>query len=653
MQVTAATPLREHERPMSWARAVLIAVGFFFLTAILTGQIPAYFFTISTLSTLARFQQGCLDLGLLAVGFGLIAFEIAFLYDPKPLIPWPLFAAVGAAFSVVGFYMVWQVWVGIGNFNPLTGQAGWGEFLVTPPGPGNPGYWPNPNQSYLFHPAWFQIGSIDLSSIGMIALLVGLGMLVVALLNPFALRGRLAGPLHSLLVRFSLGLSIVIAALYLTVQTFAGPVRGNPFFAPQGAAITAPVTVNGQKVLQTHAGIVPSAASNVLLFLALCLAMFALILWLLPVMVANRQRFMPAVYLHGVVGLLGNIGIPLLVIWVITYPVVNLIHGADPDQVWVQCALKNAVPSSCTFTPFTGYILCAIVFSLTFGLLMAGLYFWSTRRDMVVLGGTMGLVFMAIAATIIHVDDPNQVPMGLIIAISIAVLAFAWVWGTQREFSTTQAQPLGCVGQWMVLGTLLLVYLFGFALFSMPAFFETEALALFYQAGRGGLHDAFWALLLMGGLAALQFIFLVQRRKMSNLRKFAMWVMLVAVLLMMIGAIQGINRDVLQGGVNALEGSSAIFLTGICFEIVGVLVALYGAWRARGIFSFWTIAIIVMALIGVALGVVVYNFQQPYPELVAFAFMLAMAGALAYTAAGPDEFPPETDEEIEASFATR
>jgi peptidoglycan/LPS O-acetylase OafA/YrhL len=129
--------------------------------------------------------------------------------------------------------------------------------------------------------------------------------------------------------------------------------------------------------------------------------------------------------------------------------------------------------------------------------------------------------------------------------------------------------------------------------------------------------------------------------------------MLVAVLLMMIGAIQGINRDVLQGGVNALEGSSAIFLTGICFEIVGVLVALYGAWRARGIFSFWTIAIIVMALIGVALGVVVYNFQQPYPELVAFAFMLAMAGALAYTAAGPDEFPPETDEEIEASFATR
>src|SRR5215472_11583184 len=113
MQVTATAPLREHERPMSWARAVVIATGFFFITAILVGQLPSYFFTISTLSTLARFEQGTLALGLLGVGFGLLSLEIAFLYDPRPLIPWPLFALVGLVAAAIGLVFVYQVSVGL------------------------------------------------------------------------------------------------------------------------------------------------------------------------------------------------------------------------------------------------------------------------------------------------------------------------------------------------------------------------------------------------------------------------------------------------------------------------------------------------------------------------------------------------------------
>ena len=42
---------------------------------------------------------------------------------------------------------------------------------------------------------------------------------------------------------------------------------------------------------------------------------------------------------------------------------------------------------------------------------------------------------------------------------------------------------------------------------------------------------------------------------------------------------------------------------------------------------------------------IVYNFPQAYPELIVFAFVVAMVGALGYTAAGPDEFPPEEAEE--------
>jgi hypothetical protein len=132
---------------------------------------------------------------------------------------------------------------------------------------------------------------------------------------------------------------------------------------------------------------------------------------------------------------------------------------------------------------------------------------------------------------------------------------------------------------------------------------------------------------------------------MSNLRKFAMWVMLVAVALFIIASIQGFHQDILQLGVNAMEGSDAVFVTGICFEIVGFLVALYGAYRARGLISFWPVVIVGMALIGVFLGVAVYSFTAAYPELIVFAFVLAMVGALGYTAAGPDEFPPEVAEE--------
>jgi hypothetical protein len=622
MQVSAATPIREHEKPMSWARAVLIATGFFFITAILIGQLPSYFYTTSTLSTLARWEQGTLDLALLAIGIGLLCFEISFLYDPKPLIPWPLFALVGAGLAAIGTYIDWQVFIGISGINPITKQPGWREFLPDAfQSNGQLTYWPNPSQNYLFHPAWFQVGSIDLSAIGMIAIVIGIGMLGFAVLNPLVLSGRLLGPLRDLLVRFSMGLALVILALYLTIYTFWPTV-----FQPDAAS-------------DSEQG----PFGNVMLFGAMCLALFALQVWLLPVMTANRQRFMPAVYLHGVVGLIGAVGLPLLLIWLLTYPVVNLVHGVDTTQFWVLCSKKSAIPESCTFTPFTGYIIAAIVASLTLGLLFAGLFFWSTRRDTIVLGGTIGLIYLALAVTVIHLDDPVQKPLGLIIATSIIVLAFAWTWGTQREFAPTSPQQLGCVGQWLVLGTLLLVYLFGFAVFSLPNFFEIEALALFYKPGRGGLHDAFWALLLMGGLAALQFTLLVRRKPMSDLRKFAMWTMLLAILFEMIGNIQGFHNDILVQGIDGIEGSHAWFLLGIAFSIIGIGAALYGALRARGLRSPWPIMIGVVALLGLAVIFVAYNLDPPYPELVQAGFIAAMAGALAYSVAGPDadELVPE------------
>ncbi|HEX6123317.1 MAG TPA: hypothetical protein VFY89_09150, partial [Ktedonobacterales bacterium] len=393
MQVPASLPAREHEKPMSWARAMLIATGFFFVTAILLGQLPSYVYTVVTLSTLARMEQGFLALGLLALGMGMMCFEISFLYDPRPLIPWQLFALVGAGISAVGVFIVYMVSVGI-NATSVFGFAGWSHFLPDVIRSGNSvSYWPVANQSYLFHPAWFQAQSIDLASVGMIAMLTGAGMVTIALLCPFVLSGRLMGPARDLVVRLSLGLAVVIAGIWLTAFTFA------------------PTSVLPLSGLHGPFG-------NILLFIALLLAFIGVLVWLLPIMVANRQQFMPAVYLHGVVGLIGFVAVPMLILWAIVYPVVNAIHSVDGEQFWVQCSQKTNIPGSCTFTAFTGYIICAIVFTNLFALLMAGIYFWSTRRNTVVLGGTIGIIYLGLAVTVLHTQVTAEagfaeLPLGL------------------------------------------------------------------------------------------------------------------------------------------------------------------------------------------------------------------------------------------------
>ena len=109
------------------------------------------------------------------------------------------------------------------------------------------------------------------------------------------------------------------------------------------------------------------------------------------------------------------------------------------------------------------------------------------------------MIWLGLAASVVHTatttELSTQVPTGLLTALSVSILAFIYTWATQREFATTRAQALGCVGHWLVLGTLLLVLMFGYGLLSIPKFFELESgLAFFFEPGVGGLHDAFWVL---------------------------------------------------------------------------------------------------------------------------------------------------------------
>ncbi|GAC1456011.1 MAG: hypothetical protein PVSMB4_16350 [Ktedonobacterales bacterium] len=619
MQVATTTSVREHEQPMSWARALVLATGFFFLAAILIAQLPGYFYTVSTLATLGSFEQGMLDLGLLAVGLGVICLELALLYDPKPLVPPIIFAVLGLGVAAVGAFFVLQVYLGPNFVWPFGGGSvtGWPEFLPgVYAGPhGQQLYWPIKNQSYLFSSIWFQLYSVDLVAVGMIALLVGGGMFTYAILCRPALAGKLAGPARDLIVRLALAVAFAIIAVYITLYTFS------------------PATIIGNtKGPGSH-----GAIGNVLLFIALAAALVATQVWLLPLMIRTRRQFMPAVYLHGVIGLLGNIGVPLLILWAIIYPLIYAIHQVDSIQFFVQCSQKDVIPASCTFTPYTGYIVVALVIGLTFQLFAMALYFWSTRRNTIVLGTTIGLIYVGLAATIIHVNDPAQLPIGLFLATCSAILAFGFTWASQREFAVLNGGALGCTGQWLVLGTGLLVYLAGFSLFSFPNFFESEALGLNYVPGPHAIHDAFWGFLLMSGLAAMQFVLLTRRQPMSQLRKFIMWTLLASTALELVGAIEGFHHDMLAGGWNwnVAEGSHAVFFAGVMIELVGLLAALFGA-ALRASNLRWSAIVAAPAVVGGIVAYIAYLWPGDWAEIVVFGFIACAVGALAYAVAGPD-----------------
>ncbi|HEX9067380.1 MAG TPA: hypothetical protein VF807_01335, partial [Ktedonobacterales bacterium] len=588
----------------------VIATGFFFITAMFVGQIPSYAYTVATLATLQSLEQGALALGLLSLGIGICCFAVTMLYDPKPLIPWPLFALGGLGLTVVGGGLL----LAVGGLDPIAH----GIF---------PQYLPTVDQGAFPTSWWLQPGSIDLVSVGLATLVSGLGLFAIAALNPFVLSGRLSGPGGALIVRVALTASLGLIALFVAILTFAPGV-----FQPESYQ-------NGSRVLGP-----PSLLENGVLFVAMCLAVFALLVWLLPVMVKHRQEFMPGVYLHGVVVLISMVALPLLVIWAVAYPIVNWVQTVDTSKFWVVCSKKNALPASCTTTPFTGYLICGLVFGATFTALLVAIYFWSTRRNMIVIGGTISLIWLGLAGSVVHTrytpELSTQIPMGLLIAACVAVLAYLFTWATQREFAPT-IQSLGCVGQWLVLGTLWIILLFGFAVFSMPKFFEMEAgLTFFYDPGHRTLHDAIWVLLVMGALGGVQFWVLKSGRKMGDLRKFVLWTLAIAAILMLVAMIQGFNYDFFfQGGLQTIEAAHVLFFFGLLLEVIGLVVAFYGAWRARA--TRWSLIMGLTILAGIAFAAIIYSLSfapQPiiYSELVALGIFVTMTGALAFSAAGPD-----------------
>jgi hypothetical protein len=589
---------------MSWARAVVLATGFFFLAAIYLGQIPGFFSLVFTQSTLGTMEQSMLELGLLALGLGLIGVVTVMLYDPgltkmKQRVFAPGFALLGLVFLAAGAFLMVMV---------FTGQ--WHRFLpdqnVISLGGGQTQTinWPNQNQSYLFSNIWFQPESINIGATGFVLLTIGGGILSTVALFPLYMAGRLEGPLRNVLLQLGTGGAGALVLAYITLYTFSP-----------------------QATFRTYAN---GAYENIVLALALFLALFALQVWLLPVMTAkgNRQRFMPALYLHSI-QLIASVAVPLLVLFVVTYPLVYWANSVNLNEgYWVSCSLPSQVPSSCSFTSYVGYIVAGLVSGMFFTFLLAAGYLWNRKPVFVRLGAIFAFVFAAIAVVATHTTDPTQTPIALAIGVAIAILGLVWTIVMQNEFVPTAVREarLGCTGQWLVMGTLLLIYIAGFAFFSFAGFFDS-APNLIIASGARTIHDAYWVMLIASSLAAIQFAFLARRQPLSMVRKLTLWLVLVG------GGIQ-VASAVHFSLHNATNLVNFAFYTGIGVEALGIVVGIVASLMAGSRGIAFAILSIALALIGAFLAY--FWYVQNFDELVA-AFSIAMGiGAVIYAIFGPD-----------------
>jgi len=566
------TQPRDMPERMSWARAMLFAVGFFFLAAILVAQLPSYINFEMTSASLTGLEQGLLALAAVGIGGFIVIQVIVLLFDPKPVVPPAIIIGLGMVFALGGLALLL-----------------WAYFTNTQYFPGSDFSWFPLLGGRLL---WLQAAAIDFIMIGSVVLGIGLAMVFYGALALGELRSPdRSDPGTTLGVQVMLTIAIVLLALFAIFYTFvsdqglAASIAKNPGNAQ--VAIEAGITVfflflaiftaylglvrarsshsqNGQvsRVLYGVAalalllivvywllrltGILDSvlasmatafaqqdvgtiqlvidAILNTVLGLAVFLALGAFALRLHYLMRPVRKRTMNILYIVGIN--LAQVGVVFLLAWLLVYPAVAWIHTwsfIGLGDYLTLCAKKTVIPGSCAFTQQAGYIVDAAISTGTFALLMAAIWAWKGRRNLIIVSGVTITAVLALATLLTHMH-PDELLVALVLTGAILTLAVIWTSIARREFAVVGEQNLGCLGQWLVVGTCLLIYLAAFALFSLPGFRETNPNIPFVpgkvipappppgQPITLGTPDAMVMLLIMGILAGIQFYFLARNR---------------------------------------------------------------------------------------------------------------------------------------------
>src|SRR6266700_4554844 len=159
--------VRQRELPeqMSWARAVIFATGFFFLAAMLIGQIPGYIHLQFTASSLEGLEQGSFGLAVACLAGFIVVQVIMLLFDPKPVILPAILTVLGIPLSLIGLAL--SIWAPATGCTPA--QSTCNQFFPT----SSTNWSPLLSGKFL----WFQPNALDFVALGLGILGVCLAMI--------------------------------------------------------------------------------------------------------------------------------------------------------------------------------------------------------------------------------------------------------------------------------------------------------------------------------------------------------------------------------------------------------------------------------------------------------------------------------------------
>jgi hypothetical protein len=484
---------RETPERISWARAMIFAVGYFFIAALLVGQIPGYIYNQLTSASLVGFEQGSIALAATCLAGFIVIQVIVMLFDPKPVVPPVIFSALGTILTLGGLAIALATGLSGNQFFPQAATS----------------WYPVLGGTVL----WFQPDAIDLVMVGLTVLFVGVAMVFYSVL---AQRER-TNPDRSDLgttpaIRWMLIIAIMILIIFMVGYTLVND-NGLAYVIDPANPAQAQFIIN--------------AFLYIFLGTAVFLTLGAFALRLHYLMRPVRKRTMSPLYAVGALGL-AQIGVILLLVWFFIYPLIAWMHNwtfIGLGDYLVICAKKSSIPASCAFSPQAGYLIDAIITTNSFILLMAAIYVWKSQRNLVVVGSVITAAVLGLATLLVH-TSPTEILTALMLAAAMLVLATIWTSVARREFAVVGENNLGCLGMWLVFGTCLLIYVASFAFFSIPVFpNDPTAPNIPYVSGIiipahpaphtapvPGQADAVVLLAIMGVLSAIQFYFLMRNR---------------------------------------------------------------------------------------------------------------------------------------------
>ena len=490
------TQQREQVERISWARAMIFAVGFFFISALLIGQVPTYIFNQMTAASLAGFEQGTLALGVTClVGFVIIQ-VVVLLFDPKPLVPPIIFSGLGALLAIAGLSII--LWAAVtGNQYFPHADTVWNPVL---------------NGKVL----WFQDDAVDLVMIGVAVLVVGVALVFYSVLARNEQRNpdrRDPGTTPAIRAMIAVGGTMLFAFMifytFVNNQQLASKIYPQcPYAVDPTHGCPGPIT--GLFIVNT--------IFNTFLGIAILCTLGAFALRLHYLMRPVRKRTMSGLYMVGI--FLAQTGVIFLLLWFVVYPLIYWMHSwsfIGLGGYLTLCGKLSAIPQSCSFSQQAGYITDLIIDTNFFVLLIAAIVVWKTKRNLVIIASVTITAVLALATLLVH-TNPDEVFIAALLCGGGLLLAAIWTSVARREFAVVGERNLGCTGYWLIVGTCLLIYIAAFAFFSLPVFpNETEPNIPFTPGGGlilgpPGTINAVVVVVVIGILAAIQFYFLTRNR---------------------------------------------------------------------------------------------------------------------------------------------